>query len=531
MSLDLKRLLAAGLLALTVAACGGDGDNDDNDNDLGGDPGDDPSVQPTLTIADDPADLTGRGQWGGLVLSGFGINNNGSGGAGTELESEAVATGTQRFFGGDDNTDSSGSVSHLIIAESGVGFRANEEVQGLTIEAAGSGTSLDHIQVLGSEDDGIEWFGGAASLKYGVINGPEDDGLDYDEGIDAVIQNVLVIQGATVGDHGSEADNAGPGDDATPVSRPVLANITILGNTGSDDTSGLLWRRGFGGQLWRSVISDDTVNGGAFDDGCFDIDDQVDENLAFVDVIVNCINGVQAEADRVDDGDTFQADLVAGDNEIGAGEVTFFDVDNADPQIDPDTLAVTNAAVNVPDNAGGTATLPDGVDNEAYVGAVNPDATVTPFWQGWTYVNSAVDGGLPGADFHPLQQEIEDGTIAPAGANACTTVNPDFTPAADVTIFGQTFPVCQISQRITTDTTLVNSHVFVLTSTVNVGDGDAEGGPSGNNNATLSIPAGTQIYGARGTQSALVITRGSQIQASGTNAQPIIMGAVQVNFQ
>ncbi|MEO0606381.1 MAG: hypothetical protein AAF211_33445, partial [Myxococcota bacterium] len=113
-------------------------------------------------VTGDVADVSSRGEWGGVVLSGFGETNSGD--ANGELLTEAAPEDAERWFGGTNNADSSGTIRYAIIAESGFEFRPDEEVQGLTIEAAGSGTTLEYIQVLGSEDDCIEWFGGAASI-------------------------------------------------------------------------------------------------------------------------------------------------------------------------------------------------------------------------------------------------------------------------------------------------------------------------------------------------------------------------------
>ena len=91
--------------------------------------------------------------------------------------------------------------------------------------------------------------------------------------------------------------------------------------------------------------------------------------------------------------------------------------------INPNTLAIDPGVA--PDNP---AALPPGVNGNTvgnYFGAVNPasgnpDSNPNnngvgggPFWDGWTYINSAVDGNLPGADFHPLQAEIQSGVINP----------------------------------------------------------------------------------------------------------------------
>ncbi|MBA1147237.1 hypothetical protein H0Z60_09210 [Ectothiorhodospiraceae bacterium WFHF3C12] len=253
----------------------------------------DTSASP-VSITDSPSDLGGRGDWGSLVISGYGEVNNAD--SNNQTTTEAVPDGVTRWFGGTDNSDSSGTLEYVILAETGEAFRPDEEVQGLTIEAAGSGTTINHIQITNSDDDGIEWFGGAANASYVVIQANTDDALDIDLGYQGTIQHVLVRQGANSGDRGIESDNNGSAFGATPKTSPAIANVTILGNAGNggtadSNTMGALHREGFGGQVYRSVYADDSVAGAQFDEGCLDVDDELDETLEYGDVLFSCAAG------------------------------------------------------------------------------------------------------------------------------------------------------------------------------------------------------------------------------------------------
>lgn len=253
-------------------------------------------------ITDDPTDLGGRGDWGSLVISGYGEINNGD--ANNQTTTEAVPDGVTRWFGGTDNDDSSGTIRYVVLAETGEAFRPDEEVQGLTIEGAGAGTTIEYLQITNSDDDGVEWFGGAASARYLVIQGVSDDSLDIDLGYQGAIQNALIIQGDAHGDRGIESDNNGSDFGAEPKTSPVIANITILGNAGNggtadSNTMGALHQEGFGGQVYRSVYADDSVAGSQFDEGCLDVDQELDEDLVYGDVLFNCAAG-----GLVDDDDT-----------------------------------------------------------------------------------------------------------------------------------------------------------------------------------------------------------------------------------
>lgn len=249
---------------------------------------------------DDPTYLGGRGKWGSLILSGYGVVNNGN--SADQTTTEAVPDGVTRWFGGTDNADSSGTLSYVIVAESGIAFRPDEEVQGITMEGVGSGTTISHYQVTNSDDDGIEFFGGAANLDHYVANGVTDDSLDIDLGYQGTIQYALIRQGTQHGDRGIESDNNGSSFGATPKSAPIIANVTILGNAGNGGTSdqnthAAMHREGFGGQVYRSVFADDSVAGGQFDLGCLDVDDELDDTLAYHDVLFNCAAGALLPAD------------------------------------------------------------------------------------------------------------------------------------------------------------------------------------------------------------------------------------------
>jgi len=516
-------VLPAILLAGTVA-CGDDDNGTGNGNgngpgngDGGVDPGDD-------VIVGDPTDLSGRGDWGGFIMSGFGIDNDSD--ENGELTSEASPPDSPRWFGGNDNSDSSGTMTYTIIAETGFEFQENEEVQGLTLEAVGSGTTLDFIQILGSEDDCIEWFGGEAGMTHAICNGVDDDGLDIDEGYVGNIQYAIVRQGAQNGDRGIESDSKFA---LTPVTAPNIANVTILGNAGKEgnDTFGALHREGFAGKVFRSVYTDDLLAGTAFEDGCVDIDDLLPMELEYRDVVMNCTPAALHDDDDTEpdpenpdvetsDGPNFQTDAEMN------GQLEFV-VDN-DLTI-MDTLAVMTSA-DAP-----STPLPSGLDDVSYYGAVDPSAN-EGWWEGWTYIDPAVDGGLPGGSVvHPLEDDITSGAITPAGEHLCSSVNDNFTNGGFVTVFGAEFPVCVMPSRINADTSLPNNHIFVFNDFLNVGTGEEQlqgGEPS--SSVTLTIEAGTQVYAQQDTGAFLVITRGSELDAQGSAAQPIIFGAVDMDL-
>lgn len=84
---------------------------------------------------------------------------------------------------------------------------------------------------------------------------------------------------------------------------------------------------------------------------------------------------------------------------------------------------------------------------------------------------------------------------------------------------GATVEACSITGTITENLTLTAENAYALDGAVFVGE-------DGGVNATLTIPAGTTIFG-RGGEDYLVVTRGSRLNARGSATEPIIMTSIQ----
>jgi len=433
-----------------------------------------------------------------------------------EIKSEAApATETDVFFGGDNDADSSGSIQYLVIAESGVAFQPDAELQGLTLEGVGSGTTISYVQILGSEDDGIEWFGGKVDVDHIVINSQDDDGLDFDDGYSGNINYAIVRMGDSDGDTGIEADSAGPSLTAAPLSEPNLSYITVLGNVGkgSKSTLGAMFKKGFAGKMYRSAFVDDDVNtvgAGAFNGACFDVDDDLAAGLQLTDVACDAGAG-EVVSDSDGNQDTFKASAN-------------YDVEVADLTIDPATLALSGFTAP-------TGSLPTGADDNAYIGAVDP-TTATPWWDGWTIHLAGNAGSLKNEDFNPLAAEIADSTITPAAAHACPTGTSE-AEKTFVDLGGVSFPVCLLNSHFTGSNTftLTNDHVYALTDYIVVGNGGKKDKLAADADATkLVIEAGVQIFADAGEKAGIRVTRGAQIEANGTAALPVIMSAADFNL-
>ena len=133
---------------------------------------------------------TDTGKWGGIIILGNAVVGEDGG----SDDIEGIAEGYDwTSYGGNDDADSSGSFSYVSIRHSGTQLAGGDEIQGLTLGGIGSGTVLNNIEVVGSNDDGIEIFGGAAQISNIVILNQRDDAIDLDEGFRGILSNVLIV--------------------------------------------------------------------------------------------------------------------------------------------------------------------------------------------------------------------------------------------------------------------------------------------------------------------------------------------------
>ncbi len=136
-----------------------------------------------------------NGLWGGVIILGSApiSAQNDQGTDATELQIEGIPTAVDARYGGNDAADNSGVFTYVSIRHGGSNIGAGNEINGLTLGGVGSGTVINHIEVVGNQDDGIEWFGGNVSLDNVLIWNPGDDGLDTDQDWIGNCTNFIVI--------------------------------------------------------------------------------------------------------------------------------------------------------------------------------------------------------------------------------------------------------------------------------------------------------------------------------------------------
>jgi hypothetical protein len=308
------------------------------------------------------------GQFGGIVILGRAPiqSCNQPNVPGGSVDCQAQVEGTTGLYGGATANDNSGRLRYVQVRYPGFEVSPGNELNGITLAGVGAGTTIDHVQVHNSSDDGIEWFGGTVNARNLVITGADDDSLDTDFGYKGANQFVIVVQRSQGGDRILEADTSGNGNN-TPRSYPKFANVTAVSRRTAD---ALLLRGGTDLALLNSVVTGAPI--------CVDIDDPsvttqpagaaADEAgpPIFRSVFLSCPTTARDEADISAAAITA---LLTGNNNVPNG-----------------TSSLQNVFVNGPNENGVAATDPRPFSSffqfVNYIGAVRDPGDL--WFQGWT---------------------------------------------------------------------------------------------------------------------------------------------------
>ena len=162
------------------------------------------------------------GSWGGIIMNGKAkINVLG----GTEI---AEAGGL--IYGGQDDTDNSGSLKYVRVEYAGAAITGTTgEYNAFSFFGLGSGTVLENLQAYKGADDAFEFFGGAVNSTNLVAFGCEDDNIDWDRGYRGTLKNIWIKQPAN-GDFGFECSNLPVEFNSSPRSNPTVSDVTIVGS-------------------------------------------------------------------------------------------------------------------------------------------------------------------------------------------------------------------------------------------------------------------------------------------------------------
>jgi hypothetical protein len=458
--------------------------------------------QPIVFTSNNAAGSRNKGDWGGVILLGkgaFNINNGVN-------NIEGITASVYTEYGGGltpDNNDSSGTLKYVRIEFGGYVYAPNSEINGLTMGAVGRGTTIDYVQVSFANDDAFEWFGGAVNCKHLVSYRNLDDDFDTDNGYSGTVQYALAIRDPQISDNpsvstseGFESDNNATGTTATPYTSALFTNCTLIGpsyrltlpNGGtlaSGFKRGARIRRASQLKIFNSVFMD--FQEGVHVDGVAAENNAVNGDLKFKN---NVLAGIVT---------TSKVIQVTAPGTITAGNNASFNMTNWYTASGNSTVATNSGLLTAPYNTS-DATVYTSLDYRPAAGSILED--------GSDFTDSAFNGllSVPVAVVNPIEFTSYRGAFAPAPTAMWTTGWTNYDPQN--TVYSATG--ITVSGEITANTTWTTGNTYLLQGLTYVKNG-----------ATLTIQPGVTIRGA-GAGSALIITKGSKINAVGTATSPIV---------
>lgn len=144
------------------------------------------------------------GLWGGLIVLGRAPSSFSTNDESFQIEG-IPPSDINGLYGGSDANDNSGVIRYISIRHGGSNIGEGNEINGLTLGGVGNGTVIENVEVIGNQDDGIEWFGGTVNVTNAVVWNSGDDALDTDQAWAGTMDNFIIICGPTT-DHALEID-------------------------------------------------------------------------------------------------------------------------------------------------------------------------------------------------------------------------------------------------------------------------------------------------------------------------------------
>jgi hypothetical protein len=163
-----------------------------------------------------------QGLWGGVIILGKAPISASA----NEIQIEGIpTTDPNGLYGGNDVSDNSGVMKYVSIRHGGANIGNGNEINGLTLGGVGNGTTIENIEIVGNQDDGIEFFGGTVNVSNLLVWFSGDDAIDTDQAWAGTLNNFIVICGSAT-DHALEID----GPEGTLMASHTLRNGSIKGS-------------------------------------------------------------------------------------------------------------------------------------------------------------------------------------------------------------------------------------------------------------------------------------------------------------
>ncbi|WP_441002885.1 hypothetical protein [Pseudocolwellia agarivorans] len=375
-------------------------------------------------------DAVGNGaqfaDWGGIIINGMGLTNQCTNAQRAAETCNVVTEGVTSYFGGNDNADDSGSIQYAKIWYAGSGPKVGgdgDDLNSLTLNAVGSGSSFDFLHIHQGYDDGIEFFGGAATISHIAVTDTQDDAIDIDGGWQGKGQFIFVKHGSVetksevvipadgtdperviaagseiyMGNNGFETDgekNGGADYDEAPASNPTIANVTVittdeLSVRDQSSSQAIKFDDAIMSNYYNTLfVKTEGANGTTCIEHSSDGEQNAD-SIAFTSSVMACVNEFKGEQTFISGKEPAAL--------TGTAKADWFDNSGSSERVASTSSVLSNDFATNVDSADITVTATDVTtidsffEEATYIGAVS-DADTTSNWYKW------VDAAVTAAD-------------------------------------------------------------------------------------------------------------------------------------
>ncbi|MDZ7831671.1 MAG: hypothetical protein U5L07_07950 [Desulfobacterales bacterium] len=257
------------------------------------------------------------GQWGGLTIIGNAADVGVSAG---EAQVQPYEVNTEFVPGSTDAADNSGVLRYVEILNSGITMEQDKEINGLSLVGVGSGTTVDHVTVKRSDDDGIEIWGGTVNLSNCTVEYTTDDQFDIDDGYSGTVTNLTINQ-VTDGNAGIEMSG---------TTAATFKGLKLTQNFSDKEGAIFFKKDGIGGHFENCQIIDNVDDGQTIvSQGAAD-----EFNISFENVTITSPDAATNFADL--EGGTGSADIIEARFDAGVGNE---EISNKTEPLDIEILA------------------------------------------------------------------------------------------------------------------------------------------------------------------------------------------------
>ena len=516
----------------------------------------------------------GMGEWLGLFIQGRGIHRSC---ADVSLACNAPSITGIGSVGGAISDDSSGVLSYLVIAEAGAGMDSQEAPLGaLVLESIGSGTLIDHVQIVGSAGRGMRVIGGDVDMGYLKIDHTLGASISFEQGYQGDIQYLWaeLDQNANEPVLISDLDPVYRSPPPERFTSPLVSNATLLMR---GTALSAIRIDGHGGlYLFNSAIgTDPSLDAASLPSytHCIAIDDNASSFVGTSSLSTFYIDWDKTLLQCARPNATDYTSIYGTEAKTFSGSTTWSVSGNwrVSQLQGSNTGAITNTYSFDPNMTFTTSTLGTRTVNTAFLEPVNFVGAVDPslgqsWWSGWAvsglpgdqdadgvpdnvdaFINDPAasvdtDGdGLPD-DWNPGytaadsttaltldDDDDNDGVVDGLDAYPLNAANPEGScPSWATTV---SMGVCALPNQIIKDRYLTASVIWMVNGPTRVGNGDLpiiDVNTVENNlepeawlKPTLTIEEGSEIQFAN-FGDVLLITRGAKISAQGAEMAPIL---------